>query len=774
VNPAGLPPGARNSPLANATLRIPTRIDPSSGRFVRLSNLAGRGLELSGPVDPASEDLVRAFRGGNAQDVNGGLLLDLTPPTLVGAFPLTIEAARAEPAGPDGFAFRVDLRFETPCQAAPRPGDTLALGGELYEVRAAAAAPDFDGRVADVALVSLARAPLAAPGALLGRARMLTPYRTTALDPGCWITFAPLPGSAPARDVDSDVRVHLLFSEPMDPSSFRAFDTFRLLRGRDEGQPPGAIDLVVGTIRVEPDLQEFSFVPRLPLANQTERDYRIELVAGIEGVRDLSGSLLSGSFARAGFVLSADQPAVRNAGFALRFASEDEVASPGAPDLRGQVERDEERGFLTTRPAATASYSADRGVPLVNRMAGFGLGVQTPLSPLGSKLQMAWRYCDFGWRVRDERLHNIDVIGLSWSPLGGHLVADFFPLFELRLAHSRWVPDETAAQTQVPRYPASGLTGASEPFDANLLEHPDDQAIVHPRGLGYRVRPSDLTQNLNGTPLLAFPWNRSGAPQTTFTWRDTAVVERWGRGSPGVPLDIEVGAPLFLDVNQGEVAGPGEVPSIGLPLLWEVRCFPTSAGLGFNSLDIVLPFVGWSTPNFRAFSTGGVDRTGRIVNKDPDLEERPSGGFNPNSNPPGLPTPLTADNSFYVGQIDTVIRVSRAVTVWIDTGTTAPAFVQPVVEPREQPGTSSILLEFRGADDIAIVPGDPGFDAAQLDYYGDIEPGLVTFHGDGTWRSDLSELDGTRFVQIRISFLNDLLGNLSPELDSIGIAYTVQ
>jgi hypothetical protein len=430
------------------------------------------------------------------------------------------------------------------------------------------------------------------------------------------------------------------------------------------------------------------------------------------------------------------------------------------------VTLDEARGVLEPRRVASASYAVDRGVPLVSRMAFFGRGVQTPLSPLGSKLQALWRYCDFGWQVRDERFHNLDVVGMSWSPVGGQLIADFFPQFELRLSHARFIPDETFDQTFAPKYPSSGLLGGPNRFDANQLE---EQTVVHPRGLGYRVRPTDLVLNASGTPLLGFPWNRSGVAPTRFTWRDTAVLARAGNGSPGVPLDIEVGPPTFLDQDEGGAGPPGRVPSIGLPLLWEVRCFPTSAGLGFNSLDIRLPVPGWPSPNYRAFSTGGIDQSGQPVSKDPDLELRPSGGFDPSSRPPGLPTPLSADSSLYVGAIDTVVRVSRAVTAWIDTGTLAPAYVPPVVEPREQPGTSSLLLEFRGATAAA----DAALDASRLDFYGDADPGLVELLGDGTWSSDIRAADGARFLQIRFTFLNDLEGELSPELDSVGIAYSL-
>lgn len=772
VNVAGLPASSPQSPLANAAVHLATRIDPARGRFARLTNLAGGGLRPEGPVEAATQDLVRAFRAGGAADTNSGFLLDFTPPRLVGTWNLSVEDARIDPLGPPGHAYEVDLAFATPCRDAPRRGDTLQLGGELYEVREPALPPDPSGRVAGVQLLRLAAEPLLGDSqALLGLGLLFTPYRASALPPACWVTFSPPPAEPPARGISEGARILLRFSEPMDPTSFRAFDSFRILRGAGgSGDDVRAGDLVVGTVRVAQNLQEFSFEPRLPLGDRQTRRYRFELAEGPTAVRDLAGTVLTSSFVQAGFELSAPQTSDSSRGFALRFESRDELDPADRIDVRGQIVY--EAGVLRPRATAFASYSADRGNPVPGLMLPFSPGVQTPLSPLGSRLQAIWRYADFGFRVRDESLYNLDVIGLSWSPAGGAVVADFFPLFELRLGHGRYLPDESHPPFCAPVYPSSGLNGAPFAFTTNQLADPrGDPVVVHPRNLGYRVRPADLTRNEQGTALLPFPWNHSGAPLTTFTWRDTAVLAKGGLRGSGVPLDIEVGPPLGLDLGVGSAGASGHVPTIGLPLLWEVRCFPSSGSLGLNAFDIMLPVPGWSTPNFRAYSTGGIDEAGRAVPVDPDLATTPSGGFNPGSRPPGRPTALTADNSFYIGQIDTVLRVSRAVTIWIDTGNFAPRFAEPVIEPREQPGQASLVVEYRGADGFSPESGDAPFDADLLDSYGDFPDGTTFFHGDGQWSDDIRSADGARFLQLRFSFLNDIASGLSPELDSVGVAF---
>ncbi len=774
VNTLGLPASSELTRAPSSSLRFPTRLDFEAGRFTRLRNLVGRTLVEEGPVDAGTHDLVRAMRAGNATDSNGGFLLDLDRPRIVGAFELALDSAVPDPAGPEGFGFLVDLDFSS-CRAAPQAQDVLVAGGELLEVVETAGLPDAEGRVAAVRVRTFATQPLANPLVLLGLGRLLTPYRLApSIEAGCWVTFVPPARQPPVGDVPADMAVSVRFSEPMDPAFFRAFDTFRVIRGSSSTTNEiFASDLVIGDVQASSDLQEFRFVPRLPLTDRSGFDYHVQLAGGLEGVRDLGGNALIATFDRVDFTLDPSEPSHSNAGVALRFAGSDELLPFGLQDLRGQAIYDSERQLLRPRDVSFASAPADRLNQIPSLMLPFGLGVQTPLSPLGSKLQAVWRYVDLGWRVADENRHNVDVTGLSWSPVGGAIVADFYPEFEIRLAHSRQLPDETPLQSQAPRYPSSGLASGPFPYSDNILADPrGPQTVVHPRSLGYRLSPVDLFLNSHGTPVVPFPLNRGPGPLVTYTWRDTAVLAQGGAGGPGIPMDIEVGAPFFIETGVGSLAQPGHVPSIGLPLLWEIRCYPSNSGIGLNALDILLPVPGFPLPNFRAFSTGGIDSTGTPVVKNPDLELAPTGGLNPNSQPPGQPTARSADNSFYIGQVDVVVRVSRAHTIWIDTGMLAPRYVAPVMEPKTQPEGTRILLEYRGADSFSGDAGMAPFDARELDWYGDFRPGTPQFQGDGTWTEDIHAVDGARFFQVRLSFFNNIENRLSPELDSLGLAFT--
>jgi hypothetical protein len=132
---------------------------------------------------------------------------------------------------------------------------------------------------------------------------------------------------------------------------------------------------------------------------------------------------------------------------------------------------------------------------------------------------------------------------------------------------------------------------------------------------------------------------------------------------------------------------------------------------------------------------------------------------------------LVADNSFYVGRLDYVVRISRVHTIWIDTGAAAPIFAQPVTEPRELPQGTRVVLEYRGAESFSADAGFGPFDSDRLDPYGEFSPGTVNYHGSGTWTDDISAVNGSRFLQVRLSFFNGVDTGLTPFLDSLGIAY---
>ncbi len=804
VNPSGLPASlpAREDP--NVSIRLPTRVVEAAGQFALLRGLSGATLSEkgNGPVAAspaaalfgvASEErqVVRAFRAGNGGDLNSGFLLDLEPPEVIGSWSLAVANVRPDPDGELGFGFLVDVRFASVCADVLSAGDTLAVGGTFLEVVEDTRAPE-SGAVVDVRVRALSAAPLSV-SSLFGNGVRFAPFDAASPVPvGCWVSFSPLPDVVPTRGVSTTARVAVRFSEPMDSRSASPFDTFYLVRGESRGTLPRSNNIVVGSIAASRDARSFAYTPLLPLQHTAglAEFYHLR----IEGLTDLAGNALRDALPPIDFELNASAPTESNASVVLRFSSLDEIA-PVDPivgvsdDIRGQVFFDNERGVIRPRAVSFASYGANASHPVPSVMIPFRLGVQTPLTPFGSRLMTLWRYCDFGWNPADESKFDLDVYGLSWAPVGGGVLNDYFERFEVLLSHSRFLPDEALNPvTPFVMHPTSGLRGAPTPFAENIIaDDASPQTVVHERSLGYRIRPTDVFLGEGGIPLVPYPVNRTpGVPWTTFTWRDTASSIVDGRGGAGVPLDIESGPPVgVLPANGlGSMWPPGGVPSVGLPLLMEFRCYPSDTGIGLNPLDVSLALNSSAHPSFRVFSSGGVNANGQIVRRNPDAELVPRGGFNPRSKPnAGVATTLTDDNTFYIGQIDVVTRVSRAHTVWIDTERSAPVYRTPVLSPSndEQPGSSRVVLDFRGASALPGRAATAGVDARTLNAYGNAidtretpprELSLPYVPSGAEWRSAIAEIDSARYFQMRLTFLNDIDEGLEAELSSLGIAFS--
>lgn len=773
LKPGGLPEASAIDALANLALRIPTRTFPPIGQFHLLTNLRGRALSTSdnGPVDLGTPtlDVVRGFRSGSRVDPSRGHLFDDQPPALVGEFPATIDAATDDPAGETGFAFVVDMTFTSACRLRPVQANVLRIGDRSLEVVENATGGSPSGQVNGVRVRLQGRQP-ATTSELLGEARFLSAYRPAPFPAICWTGFSfTTPGAAPGTLVSPSAFPKVRFSEGMERESIRPLETFRVVRG-DASQPSLPNNIVVATLIGADGARAFQNFPvgTLDHTQGVATPYHVELLSGPDALTDLAGNPVEVLPTGLDFTLDPAAAGKASGGVVLTFQSLDELPGPGAPDVRGSFFIDFARGLLRPRPVQVFSVAADRDKPVPSLMIPFAPGVQTPLSPLGSKLQAVWRYADLGWSVRDETKYDLDVVGLSWAPVGGQVVSDFFPQFEIRLSHGNHLPDEQLDANLLPRYPASGLP-RNEPFAGNVLSDPlSPQEIVHPRGLGYEIDPADLYVGQSGRTMAPFPLNRGDGPLRTYTWRDTAVRAQAGPNGAGVPMDVEAGPPLFLEPAPGTLAGPDEVPSIGLPLLMEFRCFPSDTALGLNALDVSLAINSSALPAFRVYSTGGFNAQGNAVIVNPDLETMPSGGFNPNN---GFPTP-PGDNVFHLGQIDLATRLSRLHTVWIDTGAfSLPQYLGPVLESFEPIGTD-VRVEVRGAIGFTgPSPTDP-FDASELDAYGEVPGTQVLFlNGVSDWTSDWSAIDGARFFQVRVTFVGDIDTGATAELQALGIPF---
>jgi hypothetical protein len=289
------------------------------------------------------------------------------------------------------------------------------------------------------------------------------------------------------------------------------------------------------------------------------------------------------------------------------------------------------------------------------------------------------------------------------------------------------------------------------------------------RSAGYRVEQTRVFQSTTGSVMMPYPL-ASPERMEPFTWRDTSVQARAGFGGQGIPLGIET--TVDPSIVPGSVAGAGQVPSCGLPLLSEIRCFPSDTAVGQNGQRVAIPAFGQLFPSYRVHATGGIDTLSRPSTVDPDTTPAPRGGFDPLSTPPGLPT-RSADPALYFGQLDTVTRLTRVITVWFDTGSASPDYFPPVVSPlpAAQPAGTSVRLEFRGATGF-LGSGGAEFDADRIDAYGELRTGTALYpDGRGAWSTALDDVDGRRYLQVRMTFVNDLETGLSPELDSLALSF---
>ena len=787
-NGLGLPASPTPN-LPNVAVRVPTIQDASVGQLAILRNISGGAVSFtgSGPNDPNSstKDVVRAMRSGNNSDASHGFLFDNVNPRIVGTQAVTI--LNVTPPN------TLTLQFlNLSCRAQLKAGDVIQQPGIFGQVTVPSGPPDSTGTVTGV-VFDIIHADIPGNTLQVGSAQVSTPFDGTAnaLQEACFVRFTDI-GQPPASTVALDSSIVLRFSEPMDPTTVRPFDSFVLKRVVGD---PAFRDFVPARVTPSADLHQFTLTPSLPLTHLTQGTadtYYVNVSNDATGPTDLAGNPIidTGFLPQVNFTTDPAATPVNSDGFALRFnaSTEANANDPTAgPDFSGQFIYDLTNGQLVPRSVHRFGASCTRDKPVVrNQVAGAsgGLGLQTPLVPLGAKMHSIWRYCDVGFGLLDEGTYNVDIEGLDWAPLGGGVISDTFHQFAILLSHCSRLPDETKDQaSQYPIYKDSGIVSA---FNQNILQDPpgNPQKLVHDKSLGYVIDPSDrfLTTTSPPVTMQPYPLNRTlpVSQHAFYTWRDTALTAVGGTstGSPGAELQI-----VFLLTGVGSVGSPygaGQVATVGLPLLMEFRCYSDDSAHGLNGLDFNIAINSSALPAFRVFSAGGTNSSGTPIHKDPDSEQVATGGFNPNSNPPGQGTP-GFDNVVYLGQMDLIVRVSRARSIFFNAanGGGGVTFADPIIEPSaaQQPLGTQLVLAYRGAIDATSFAVK---DASQFDAYGEIRaPGNTTsgatvqwLNGDSSWKNSLSEINGARFFQVRVSFISNADTLLTPTLSALGFAFT--
>jgi hypothetical protein len=795
VNALGFPPSVTTS-APNVAVVIPTQLSFSTGQFALLKGGSAEALKSSSsaPVDLGSPsvDILRTMRSGGtgsvAVDQNNGFLLDLIPPRIIGTQPLTVTSILpASGFGDDAYLISVAFQSSV-CKVQPEVGDVVQMPGIFAEVIQAGTPPDSNGIVNGL-LVRLLTGD--ASSFVNGQATFLSTYDPAKDLSRCFVRFSPIPGKFPVTDVDPNSVATVRFSEPMDPGSVKPFDTFMFTRNQTNFTPS---DIFVGDVLPSSDLREFRFAPIFPFShsNTSSEKYYCSLIGGASGVNDLAGNKLatSGFIPPVEFTLNPAALDERNGGIVLRFSSANEDGDPAnKPEVRsGQVLFDFQKGVIKPRPVTRFSAIADRTTPIVSNMITIG-GILTPLSRYGSRLMHLYRYADVGFTISDETGYNIDIERMAWVPLNGLIVSDFFESYEMTLTHSLYLPDEKVDTNLLPSYPNSGFN--DDGFDLNVLVDPkNERKIVSPKQDGYLLDPTQVFVSQTNTLMYPWPMNVGNDPELYkyYTWRDTTIQALGAPGGQGTNYGVLETVGLIPVGTAGQFSLASVTPTIGLPLLVEHKCYPTEA-LSLTLLDTSIAINSSSVPNFRVFSTGGLDASQNPIVKNPDTETVPDGGLcgNPVVCTLGSPTPGD-DNLYYLGQLDIVYRVTRTVTIWFDTFAPSPNYAQPVLEPRpdDQPLGTSVVIAFRGAAEFA--PGKKIVDAQLLDAYGDEKaptpPNSTLQYGNPAdknpslnpkgfykWFDTIDEIDGKRMFQMRFSFFSNTKTNATPELSAVGVPY---
>jgi hypothetical protein len=791
VNSSGLP-GATSVLLPNVVLRIPTKINTSAAQFSILANLSGHSLSFSGngPADASSPtlDVLRGFRSGGTKlatnDDFNGYLEDHNPPEVLGAQQVTIDAVVPVGAG----QHLVSMTFHTPvCAVQPRPGDLLEVSNGVVRILTPGG-PLTGASVVDMLVerVDESFAPSVPPA--LGLAEYRTPWSSDpllAFLPACFVRFNPQPGTQPAADVSPSATIRVAFSEPMDPDRVDAFDGIRVTDPTVVVTKPLSFT-AVGPMAASEDLTAHTFVPSSPFkhTNLLSETFQIEVISfedlstgRIFGVTDLAGNVLSDLLPMVPFTLDSTAPTLLTGNIALRFTTLDEDGNTN-PEVRGQVVPDLSRGVMQARAVEHFSGFADttlESAPLVRNMTPILGGVVEPLSIYGSRTMTVWRYHDMGLPFYDDPFFNLDVEGLAWMVAGNGVQLDHFPEFQLSLAHSLRLPDELLTPPPPPLLPVYPQSGVVVAFAGNLSDEVGEPLFpIAPKTEGYLIQPLDAFLTPSQTLMAPFPvnLNKPVSEYEFWTWRDTAKLQVGGPAGGGVPLRGEVGAmgPTFYTVNN--------VPTIGLPLLMDFRTYPApTLAQGLNRLGLAgVNAANGNLPFFRLHSTGGIkaDQSQQLIN--PDQQTTAIGGLDFAGNP----TP-PVDSGFYYGNADFVTRVNRMHTVWFDAalpGNIAPSSYGDLVTipaADDVPAGLQLIYAFRGA--TLVSPIGPASDAENIDPYGNPRPfgtsyGVTFLNGDNTWKENLSDLNGARFIQVRVTMISNVETTAVPELSAMGFSFS--
>lgn len=894
VNLLGLP-ASQDTNLANVELRFPT-IQVAGQIQPILKNLSDHALTTAqnGTFDfgvPARE-IVRAFRSGGRTDVTGdpsnGFLLDQTAPRVIGSQAGVITMA---PVVVDEANLVFDLpevRFSAEnCATDPRVGDIIAQSPFYAEVVAANTASaqgivnnlrvrlvvvpeDFDG---SAQYIASGQGPIA--------------YRT-AYDPledaakaACFIEANPTPPDPanPTANISTATEFTVRFNEAIDPGAFEAYEGIALLRKdpslANSGLDADVIlptDYIPGSVLNDSKLEAFTFRPLQDLTHVfgEEESYFFQVASGARGPRDLAGNTLADVPARIEFTVNATLPTRETGGRVIRFNSADEewpfadptggaIAQFPKTEWFGNVDYDLVNGRVRPRSVVRSQVVISQNTDniMVSQMIN-GAGTSLPLNPLGARTQFVWRYLDMNLPLYTNRSItepvdlaslDLDVEGIYLSPLGATPVFETYPEFSVSMSHSGRTPNEVVNPQNVLTDPLSGVTANFDGNQLSLVEDPPK--VVSRRERGYEVNPGDRTVAADGTVLVPLAMNQDLPVEqwSTYTYRSTGIDARGGSSAVGAPVTRYaqltgvqaifhfigmMGPDCTLPGALNPLYDTGDVRTAGLPLMVDVKCYPTNGTSSQNQFGYAWAHapngVSDDLPGFLAYSAGGENQAGSVRVVDPDAETIARGGFDPTSTPPGAPLPGVT-NIVYYGALDFVTRVSRMHSIFYpaykstdgpdltpediagDGTYSNPVYLAPLMVPATQPQGTEVNLSYRVTRGMAN-PNSAAETtwAGRMDPYGDfyestpvnyippdetngeeIQADASCFdgsfdyvstsenpnasagfvNGSDLWTSNLAQVSGVEgeWIQVRVTFINNIATGQFPQLSALALSW---
>ncbi|MFN0207535.1 MAG: hypothetical protein ACKVS6_14610 [Planctomycetota bacterium] len=830
LNPAGLPMSL-SSTTFNAAVFIPAQYNIIAGVNRILLGRDGTALDTnksltkfnlsaSGAGEAGIVGAVRVFRSGGSIDANKGFLADPTLPQLLGTQLVTIQQVSSSSPNPNAPNDSRQIKFvynNTFCDLSIHIGDSFQQGNTFAQVAQVFQDTLTDGDPSYTVVVNYLQS-----GSVFNAVDpsiVTTPFAPALVaQSACFVSMLPAPVAfgATVTGVDPQATFLVRFSKAMDFTNLNPLRNFVVAINSAITNPlvAGNFDLAIGNIIPAPDLKSAKFVPYLPLphTNGTTETLRLIFSGGTAGISDLVGNTLDLGATSLNYVFQLNASAATNTSRNLSIRYDSLFETGAAQKVSGQVSKPSATE-IGGRAPTHFSREADASNVMVAAMGAPTVGITTPFSALGARLQTVYRNVDVNLTVGAIDEIDLDVEGLSWAPFSGLLnTSDFFQHIRIDMAHSLMYPDELWSPVSGNMvFPGSGLLETS--FDANVFQIAQHPSVAVYEGV-FSLNPNLLFTASSGTVCAPFPKFTK-----TYTWRDSS----YGPSKVGAPGGVGVNPDQYFLLTTGATPGPtapninrpwgaGAVPSVGLPLLVDMRIYPAddpnTKGLnGFLVVDAALnlgPGVG-KKPNFSVWSEGGLDANFSAHTTTPDVAPdgvNPVGGYFPpgsTQGPPGTKTPPGAAN-FYVARLDFGVKVSRAYSHYyaISTATvTNPTFKNTniLMLPSVQPANTSVVLKFRGADNST---GLSLTDARCFDAYGGLyantaigtaigqipqplvgtcSTGGVTApfpdnNSDSLFTPDITLLNGKKFIQFQFNFIADIVNNVGPRVNALGVAFS--